>query len=335
LPQRCDGSLIVALSFFIATLSAWRAVYADPLPASVEGIAGAAVVKLSIKAIEGARTADSLGMEREGTGVLIGPRGLILTIGYLIVEAASILVVTGDGRIYPGTVVGFDHATGFGLVRAPGLVDGAVELGDSAAVRELHMVSVLAHAAAGGESRAVVVARRRFVGWWEYMIDNAIFTAPPRAQHSGAAMFDAAGRLLGIASLWVGDVLDVGAAFPGNMFVPIDLLKPILDDLLATGRRRAATRPWLGVYTEEHEGHVLVSRVLPESPAQRSGLKRGDVIIGVDGQSVGGQADFYEKVWARGDAGIAITLHALQNRMVRKVRVDTVDRLEYFKPWTY
>ena len=325
----------MAAPFFIATLSAWRAAYADPLPGTMDESTGAAVVKLSIKAIEGARTADSLGVEREGTGVIIGSRGLILTIGYLVVEAASILVVTHDGRIYPGVVVGFDHATGFGLIRAQGLTDTPAELGDSAAVRELHMVSVVAHAAAGGESRAAVVARRRFVGWWEYMIDEAIFTAPPRAQHSGAAMFDASGRVLGIASLWVGDVLDIGAAFPGNMFVPIDLLKPILEELLATGRRRAATRPWLGVYTEEREGHVLVSRVLPESPAQRSGLRRGDVILGVDGESIGGQAEFYEKVWACGDAGVAITLHALHNKMVKKVRVETVDRLEYFKPWTY
>lgn len=292
-------------------------------------------MKLSIKAMDGARTANTLGAEREGTGVLIGARGIILTIGYLVVEAASILVMTHDGRVYPGTVVGFDHATGFGLVRAQGLTGTAVELGDSTAVRELDMVSVMAHAGAGGESRAAVMARRRFVGWWEYMIDDAIFTAPPRGEHSGAAILDASGRLLGIASLWVGDVLDIGAAFPGNMFVPIDLLKPVLDDLLATGRRRAATRPWLGVYTEEHEGHVLVSRVLPESPAQRSGLERGDIILGVDGESIGGQADFYEKVWSRGDAGVAITLYALHNKAVKKMRVETVDRLDYFKPWTY
>ena len=146
----------------------------------------------------------------------------------------------------------YDHATGFGLLRA-GLRMRPVELGSSSALGELSTVLVAAHGAAGGVSRACVVARRRFTGWWEYMIEDAIFTAPPRFEHSGAALLDADGRLVGVGSLWVSDTLEIGAAFPGNMFVPIDLLKPLLEDLLATGRRREAPRPWLGLYSEEIE----------------------------------------------------------------------------------
>ncbi len=290
------------------------------------------VVKLSIKTVPEARTAENLGAEREGSGVVIDDHGLILTIGYLILEAESILVVTGDGQVFPAGVVGYDHATGFGLLRA-GLKTRPVELGNSSGLRELSTVLVAAHGAAGGASRACVVARRRFTGWWEYMIEDGIFTAPPRFEHSGAALLDAEGRLVGIGSLWVSDTLEIGAAFPGNMFVPIDLLKPFLADLLATGRRREAPRPWLGLYSEEIEGHVVVTRVLAGSPAAKAGLSRGDVILGVAGQAIGHQSDFYQRLWASGDAGASVLLHVLQKKMVRQLVVHSADRMEYLRPW--
>lgn len=322
----------VTVSFFAATLSAWRAahvavpeLHADTLPLD-------AVVKLSIKTVPEARTAENLGAEREGTGVVIDDKGLILTIGYLILEAESILVVAADGRVFPATVVGYDHASGFGLLRA-GLRTRPVDLGNSSDLRELSTVLIAAHGAAGGASRACVVARRRFTGWWEYMIDDGIFTAPPRFEHSGAALLDPAGRLVGIGSLWVSDTLEIGAAFPGNMFVPIDLLKPFLGDLLATGRRRDAPRPWLGLYSEEIEGHVVVTRVLPGSPAAKAGLSRGDVILGVAGQAIGQQSDFYQRLWASGDAGASVLLHVLQKKMVRQLVVHSADRMEYLRPW--
>jgi serine protease Do len=323
------------LPFFTAALASWRAAYTEMPGAKLPAAAADAVVKLSIKAVENARTADTLGADREGTGIVIdAKRGLILTIGYLILEAASILVMTRDGRIYPASVAGFDHGSGFGLIRAlSGLSAEGVELGDSGDVRELHTVTVAAHSGAGGTSNAAVVARRRFTGWWEYMIEDAIFTAPPRYEHSGAGLLDESGKLVGIASLWVSDALEVGAAFPGNMFVPIDLLKPLLDDLVATGRSRGPARPWLGVYSEQHEGHVFVSRTLPDSPAERAGLKRGDVILGVGGQSIGGQSDFYRKLWSAGEAGCDVALHVLHEKAVKQVIVRTADRMDYLRPW--
>jgi S1-C subfamily serine protease len=323
------------LPFFSAALASWRATYGErkskPLPKDSLD----AVVRLSIKAVADARTADTLGAEREGTGIVIDSRrGLILTIGYLVLEAASILAMTRDGRIYPASVAGFDHGSGFGLVRVPsGVASGAVEVGDSGAVRELHTVSVAAHEAAGGVSTAAVVARRRFTGWWEYMIEDAIFTSPPRYEHSGAGLLDESGKLVGIASLWVSDTLEIGAAFPGNMFVPIDLLKPLLEDLVATGRRRGPARPWLGVYSEQHEGHLFVSRTLPGSPADLAGLTRGDVILGIDGQSIGGQSDFYHKLWSSGEAGCDVALHVLHEKAVKQIVVRTADRMDYLRPW--
>lgn len=323
----------MTLSFFTATLAAWRASHTDRSGDMAPG--SDAVVKVSTRAVEGARSADTLGSEREGTGIVIGERGLILTIGYLLIEAASVLVMTHDGRVYPAVVAGFDHATGFGLLRAAGLAAAPVERGDAGRLDELHRVAIVGHAAAGGATEAVVVSRRRFVGWWEYMLDRAIYTAPARSDHSGAGLFDEDGKLVGIGSLWVGDALDAGAAFPGNMFVPVDLLEPILDDLVSTGRRRGAQRPWLGVYTEEQEGQVVVLRVLPGSPAEGGGLQRGDLILGIGGRSIGGQAEFYEELWTRCAAGAEMSMHVLRDKQVKELRARPMDRLEYFRPWTY
>jgi serine protease Do len=324
----------VSVPFITAAMAAWRAAYSAAPDAPAAGESFDAVVKLSIKAVADARTAETLGAEREGSGVVISDDGLILTIGYLILEAASILVMTGDGRIFPASVAGFDHATGLGLLRAkPGLVRRPLELGESAGARELHLVSIATHADAGGVSRASIVSRRPFVGWWEYMLEDAIFAAPPRYEHSGAALIDSAGALIGIGSLWVSDALAIGAAFPGNMFVPTDLLKPLLDELVATGRRKGPARPWLGVYSEEFEGHLVVTRVLPDSPAERAGMRRGDVILGVGGQSIGDQREFYQRLWASGAAGTDISLHVLQKKAVRNLIVHSADRLEYLRPW--
>jgi S1-C subfamily serine protease len=228
--------------------------------------------------------------------------------------------------------MGYDHATGFGVLRA-GIDCRPLEVGSSADVRELATVLVAAHGAAGGASRACVVSRRRFTGWWEYMIEGGIFTAPPRFEHSGAALLDADGRLVGVGSLWVSDALEIGAAFPGNMFVPIDLLKPLLSDLLATGRRREPPRPWLGVYSEEVQGHVVVTRVLSQSPAEQAGLARGDIILGVGGQAVGHQSEFYQRLWASGDAGASVVLHVLHMKTVRQLTVRSMDRMAFLRPW--
>jgi S1-C subfamily serine protease len=322
----------VTVSFFTAALSAWRAAHIAVPELRADGVPLEAVVKLSIKAVQDARTAESLGAEREGTGVVFGEKGLIVTIGYLILEAGSILVVAGDGRVYPASVVGYDHATGFGVLRA-GIDCRPLEVGSSTDVRELATVLVAAHGAAGGASRACVVSRRRFTGWWEYMIEGGIFTAPPRFEHSGAALLDGDGRLVGVGSLWVSDALEIGAAFPGNMFVPIDLLKPLLNDLLANGRRREPARPWLGVYSEEVQGHVVVTRVLPQSPAEQAGLARGDIILGVGGQAVGRQSEFYQRLWSSGDAGTPVVLHVLHKKAVRQLTVRSMDRMAFLRPW--
>ncbi len=293
-----------------------------------------AIVKVNVQAIPEARSAATLGKEREGSGVVIGENGLILTIGYLIVEAEEVNVVDSKGRTLAAQVVGYDHATGFGLLRTITPLDAKpVALGDSAKVAEREPVMI----ASSGDDNvafAFVVSKRAFAGSWEYALDQALFTSPPTMNWSGAALFDRDGKLLGVGSLIVRDATEAEPRIPGNMFVPIDLLKPILADLVKAGRRAGPARPWLGVAADEVQGRLVVARVSPDGPADRAGVKPGDIILGVAGEGVRTQSEFYKKVWARGGAGAEIPLKVLQGVDVRDVPVRSIDRVEYFKART-
>ena len=289
-----------------------------------------AVVRVKARILPNARSAESLGTTREGNGVLIR-EDLVLTIGYLVIEAEGIEVVSGDGRAVPATLAGYDHSSGFGLLRLVAPIDAKpLPLGDPRALAERDPVRVAAYGGREGLSLAYVVSRRPFSGSWEYLLDSAIFTYPPVMNWSGAALIGAKGELLGIGSLIVADAMNPGTQSPGNMFVPVDLLKPILNDLIEKGRAGPA-RPWLGMSTDELRGRLFVSRVSPDGPASRAGLQRGDIIVGVGGEEVASLADFYRKVWARGSAGIEVPLKVLQGNQVREVGVKSIDRVDYFR----
>jgi S1-C subfamily serine protease len=176
-----------------------------------------------------------------------------------------------------------------------------------------------------------VVDRRDFAGYWEYLLEDAIFTAPPHAQFGGAALINRAGRLVGIGSLFVNDAATRERTLPGNMFVPVDHLKPIMADLLTRGRRADPGRPWLGVTLEEHRGRVFVRRVSPDSPAAAAGIAESDLILGIGGIRVNGLADFYRKLWSQGDAGVDVPLDVLQGMQVGPVVVKSADRYRYLR----
>ena len=326
-----------ALSF--ACLAATLAVAAEPAPGSAPPAGGAqqefsvdalSVVKVRSKVVANARTSRSLGAQREGTGVVIDSEGLVLTIGYLIIEAETVELSTADGRAFPATVIGYDHASGFGLLKAlRPLPVKPVQFGHSASVAEREMVLIVGF---DGVAPAYVVSRRPFVGYWEYLLDEAIYTAPATVNWSGAALLNREGRLLGIGSLVVGDAMGTRTQVPGNMFVPIDLLKPMLGDLIATGRGSSKPRPWLGINTQEVQGNVIVTRISPESPAEEASLRTGDIIVGLAGQAIKGQADFYSRLWSHGAAGVDIPLDVLRNGRVENVTVKSVDREQYLRP---
>ena len=291
-----------------------------------------AVVGVSAKIQANARSAESLGTQRRGTGVLIR-EGYVLTIGYLVIEAEAIQVTGADGRTVPATLAGYDHASGFGLLRVVGPFSGRpLKLGDSGVLAEREPAMVVTAPARDSPSLVYVVSRRPFSGNWEYLLDSAIFTYPPVMEWSGAPLIGAGGDLLGIGSLIVPDAGGAGTQSPGNMFVPVDLLKPILEDLIAKGRRNGAARPWLGVSTEEVRGRLFVGRVSPDGPAERAGLKSGDIVLAVGNEEVTTLADFYRRIWGRGAAGAEVPLKVLQGSRVRDVTVRSIDRIEYFRP---
>ena len=291
-----------------------------------------AVVGVKVKAIGNARSNETLGRERTGSGVLIERDNLVLTIGYLILEAEEIEVTDADGTTVPAAIVAYDHATGFGLVKTVSkLSPKPIRMGTANPVSQLDRLMIVT---GGGEqtiSVATVVSKRKFAGYWEYMIDNAIFTSPPRLDHSGAALINKEGELVGIGSLFVMDALTPGERLPGNMFVPIDLLKPVLGELITTGRQRETNRPWLGVNSLEEDGRVKVMQVNADSPAEKAGISAGDIILQVDGEPVESRESFYRKIWSRGAAGVGVRLTVLHGVTLRDVTVHSIDRREFMR----
>ena len=314
--------LLLCLAFLLVR----PALAQDPTPEQVlSGIVG-----IHAKIQGDARSAETLGKERRGSGALIR-EGLVLTIGYLVIEAESIQVTGHDSRTVPATLAAYDHATGFGLLKLSAPLAGRpLPLGDASDLAESDQAIV---ATANANPALVEVASRRlFTGSWEYLLESAIFTSPPVADWSGAVLIGRHGELVGLGSLIVPDAGSPGTQSPGNMFVPVDLLKPILEELVAKGRRAAPPRPWLGLNAEHFMGRLFVARVSPDGPAERAGLKPGDIVLGVGGEPVTTQESFYRRLWSQGAAGVEVRLRVLQGMELKDVPVRSIDRVEYFRP---
>lgn len=286
------------------------------------------VVKLTVKAVVDARSARTLGSQREGTGVVIDSSGLVLTIGYLVTEADTVELATADGRKFPANVIGYDNATGLGLVKSlQPLPIKPVDFGESSVTNLRDLVLIVGY---DGVAPAYIVSKRPFVGYWEYLLDEAIYTAPATVNWQGAALLSREGKLLGIGSLAVGDAMGRGG-IPGNMFVPIDTMKPVLGDFIANGRTTTKPRPWLGITSQEVQGKVIITRVSAEGPAADAGLQAGDIIVGLGGQSLNGQADFYQRLWKSGEAGVEVALDVLKGNKVELVKVKSINREQHFR----
>jgi serine protease Do len=291
--------------------------------------AHAAVVGVQVTAAEGSRSAETLGKQRSGSGVVIGSDGLILTIGYLMLEAQTIQIVTQDNKTLPARAVAYDVATGFGLVR-PLLPMRGVAPVPLGSYQDVQLGDALMAATGGDDgdvSMTQLVSKRPFSGYWEYHIEAAMFTSPPIGNHSGAPLFNQRGELLGIGSLFVMDAMGENRRLPGNMFVPVDLLKPILAEMQQTGSTRLSRRPWIGVTSSEQGGRVQVVRINKESPAQTAGLQPGDFVLAVDGTKVATLEEFYKKVWDHANPDDEIKLTVLQGAEVKVITLKAVDRM--------
>ncbi|HEX5611338.1 MAG TPA: S1C family serine protease [Burkholderiales bacterium] len=289
------------------------------------------MVLLQAEIPEDAFTAAVLGTERVGNGIVIDATGLILTIGYLITEASAVWIRTNRGVVLPGDPIAYDQATGLGLVQPLGRLGlPALERGSASNCRPGDRVVLAGHGGRAHALQASILAKREFAGYWEYVLDEAIFTVPAHPQWGGTALIGGDGKLLGVGSLLVEEKVD-GESVQGNMVVPIDLLQPILPSLLGTGQSGLPPRPWLGVYTTDIDQHLVVAGVAERGPAAQAGLQIGDLILEVAGSPVAGLAGLFRSVWRLGNAGVEVPLTFSRKGEKRIARLRSADRNDFLK----
>jgi S1-C subfamily serine protease len=342
--------LILVLPVAILAMAAWVSSQAATEPvAHAESAqtlmdamtkANAAVVGVKVSVVKGAKSAQTLGLNRSGSGVVIGSDGLILTIGYLMLEAEQIEIITQEGKTLPAVAVAYDLATGFGLIKPLLPLRGVapVALGSQYDLKPGEPLMAATGASdrdEGGVSMTQLVSQRAFSGTWEYHLDSALFTSPPvssgRGNHSGAPLFNSKGELMGIGSLFVTDALgssaEGGKRQPGNMFVPIDLLKPILAEMRQLGSSKQSNRAWLGVTSSDQGGRVQVMRVSEGSPADDAGLKPGTVVQAVDGVEVTTLEAFYKNIWSHNTPEQPVKLTIREGDDVKTIDIKPQSRM--------
>jgi S1-C subfamily serine protease len=289
------------------------------------------LVQVRTEIPEDAFTAPILGTERGGNGVVIRDDGLVLTIGYLITEATAVWLTTNEGGAVAGHPLAYDQATGFGLVQPLGrLAAPPLRRGSAASCRVGDEVIVAGHGGLAHALKAKIIAKREFAGYWEYVLDEALFTAPAHPQWGGAALIGDDGRLLGIGSLLVQEMVG-GNVVQGNMIIPIDLLDPIFDDMATLGRPNRPARAWLGLYATEAGGRVAIAGLSGGGPAERAQLQAGDLVLEVAGHRVTGLADLFRKIWRLGPAGTEVPLTIGRDGAISHVRVKSADRQDFLK----
>jgi S1-C subfamily serine protease len=296
------------------------------LPAALD-----AVVMLKARIPDDAFTAPILGTERIGSGTVIRDDGLIVTIGYLITEAESLWITANDGTVVAGHPLAYDFASGLGLVLPLGRLPVSPLVRGSAATLDVGDDVIVV--GGGGRRHALTAqlfAKRGFAGYWEYVLDEGLFTTPPHPAWSGAALVDDGGRLVGVGSLLVQEESE-GEAIKGNMFVPIDLLAPIVDAMVASGRPPGPGRAWLGMYTVDHDGSLIVSALADGGPAEQAGVRPGDVVIEVAGERVTELAEFFRRVWRQGPPGTHVPLTLLRGGSRLQIAVRSGNRTDFLR----
>ncbi|WP_440912202.1 S1C family serine protease [Candidatus Pelagibacter sp.] len=294
------------------------------------------VVKIDSIVPSDARTANSLGTIRGGNGIVIDDKH-ILTIGYIVVEAETITITLPNGGVVPAELAGYDHTTGFGILKTilPSKLT-PLQIGNSDKLNKEDLLYVLPYLTEGAPSAVKMVSRRSFTGWWEYFLDKPIYTHPMNTSFAGSALINEFGELLGIGSLYVSDAAAEGVPMPGNLFVPINDLKPILDDLIENGKRTADVKPYMGLTSNDDTGKVMVTQVNDDGPAAKAGFKENDIILKVNKINIPDTENFYKTVWSQGGPGTLLDFEIERNNQIISLKLTTMDRNDFFvKPKYY
>jgi serine protease Do len=294
------------------------------------------IVKIDSIVPADARTAKALGTVREGNGVVIDDKH-ILTIGYIVVEAETITITLPNGGVVPAELIGYDHTTGFGILKTilPSKLS-SLKIGDSDNLNKEETLYVLPYLTEGAPSAVKMVSRRSFTGWWEYFLDKPIYTHPMNSSFAGSALINEFGEILGIGSLYVSDAAAKGIPSPGNLFVPINDLKPILDDLIVNGKRTSDVKPYMGLTSNDDTGKVMITRVNDEGPAAKAGLMENDIILKVNKINIQDTENFYKTVWSQGGPGTLLDFEIERNNQIISLKLTTMDRNDFFvKPKYY
>lgn len=295
-----------------------------------------ALVSIRAHIPEDAMSAGLLGTERSGHGIRVREDGLIITIGYVINEAEEIWIGSYDGRAVPGFVVGNDFRTGLALIRPMMPLPGRhLPIGSSQALEVGDAVRVAGSQRADPQVvDAQIVAKQEFAGRWEYVLDEALFTAPPHESWSGAALMDLEGRLCGVGSLVIQGFETDDSLSTVNMFVPIDVLTPFIDEISVRGRRTEPPRPWLGMLVHDDSDTLVVVGIYRDCPADKAGLRPGDVVLRVDGKPVHNLAHMFRTVWSLGNAGVDVPLRVLRDTQVQETTIKSAPRGEFLRKGT-
>jgi len=318
--------------FFISLFFVSSIVFADQSSITKDKIQNFYNAVVSIDSIvpDEARTSKSLGTVRQGSGVIIDQNN-ILTIGYIVIEASEIIIGLPDGKKIPGKLTGYDHSSGFGIV-SPIIKTSLtpLKIGDSNKIELDDNLLILPSPNKGVGSVVKMVSRRPFIGWWEYLLENPIYTLPMNDSWAGSPLINHKGEILGIGSLFVADAALPGTLSPGNMFVPINLLRPILKDLIKYGRPKSGMKPYLGISTNDSNGEIIVTRVSKDGPSDKAGIRKNDIIKSVNGKQVNNIENFYRTIWNSGKIGVKIQLEIIRDKKKLNFKVKSVDRMDYF-----
>jgi serine protease Do len=294
------------------------------------------IVKIDSIVPADARTAKALGTVRGGNGVVIDDKH-ILTIGYIVVEAETITITLPNGGVVPAELIGYDHTTGFGILKTilPSKLS-SLKIGDSDNLNKEETLYVLPYLSEGAPSAVKMVSRRSFTGWWEYFLDKPIYTHPMNSSFAGSALINEFGEILGIGSLYVSDAAAKGIPSPGNLFVPINDLKPILDDLIVNGKRTSDVKPYMGLTSNDDNGKVMITRVNDDGPAAKAGFMENDIILKVNKINIPDTENFYKTVWSQGGPGTLLDFEIERNSQIISLKLTTMDRNDFFvKPKYY